>query len=310
MSCFLHIGHGKTGSSSIQSFLANNATLLGEHGFPYPDAGEREVAKRGWISSGNGVLVLDSSHHLEENAIYSCEMLFRAIPASPSPSETLARISPKSILLFTRDLHEHSWSAYNQAIKQGGQTLDYLGHIKQSYGSHLDYLVWWIEICKELNIDLKLWNYSRRKSSIIRSFLTEFLFIDDLSPFDFKYEVERVNRSLTLGELEVQRIFNSYQDSPGSEFLSDRWVNLMPQIQAAQAPWNSEIAEVLHSRFHSKIEQINLLIPESEKILIRNPQLQELKNQDSGGSMMFTRNQLETIIDGIQLFLESRNSTK
>jgi hypothetical protein len=84
----------------------------------------------------------------------------------------------------------------------------------------------------------------------------------------------------------------------------------MPQLQAAQAPWNSEIAEVLHSRFHSKIEEINSLIPESEKIFIRNPQLQELETQDSEGSMMFTRNQLETIIDGIQLFLASRNSTK
>jgi hypothetical protein len=253
---------------------------------------------------------MDSSQPLVDNAIYSSELLHRRIRDLPNSSEVLTQISPKSILLITRDLHEHSWSAYNQKIKRGGITQDYLGYLERAYGRHLDYLVWWIEVCKELKIDLKLWNYSRRKSTIVRDFLTEFLFIEDLSPFNFKYDIERVNRSLTLGELEIQRIFNSYQDSPGSEFLSDRWVNLLPELQAAPAPWSSEISDVLHSRFQSRIEEINLLIPECEKILMRNPKLQELEAQDPKDIMIFTRNQIEIIIDGIQLLLESRNSPK
>jgi len=310
VSIFLHIGHGKTGSSAIQGFLASNANLLHELGFPYPDSGERERASRGWITSGNGCLVMDSSQPLVDNAIYSSELLHRRIRDLPNSSEVLTQISPKSILLITRDLHEHSWSAYNQQIKREGITQDYLGYLERAYGTHLDYLVWWIEVCKELKIDLKLWNYSRRKSTIVRDFLTEFLFIEDLSPFNFKYDIERVNRSLTLGELEIQRIFNSYQDSPGSEFLSDRWVNLLPELQAAPAPWSSEISDVLHSRFQSRIEEINLLIPEGEKILMRNPKLRELEAQDPKDIMIFTRNQIEIIIDGIQLLLESRNSPK
>ena len=50
---FLHIGHGKTGTSSIQSILANATADLEAANVLYPFAPGFEDAKKGFISSGN-----------------------------------------------------------------------------------------------------------------------------------------------------------------------------------------------------------------------------------------------------------------
>jgi len=49
----LHIGHGKTGTSALQSFLALNENLLLEYGICYPKNYTFDAAKKGYISSGN-----------------------------------------------------------------------------------------------------------------------------------------------------------------------------------------------------------------------------------------------------------------
>jgi transposase InsO family protein len=49
----LHIGHGKTGSSYIQSSLALTAGRLREAGIEYPELRPFTRAKQGRISSGN-----------------------------------------------------------------------------------------------------------------------------------------------------------------------------------------------------------------------------------------------------------------
>jgi len=310
MANLLHIGHGKTGSSSIQSFLANNAILLNELGHPYPDSGERDFAKWGGISSGNGRLVIEVNKPIVENAIYSSEILFRQIPASPNPRELLRRISPASILIFTRDLHQHSWSSYGQSIKRKRETSDYLSFIKQGYGWHLDHLLWWFEICADLQIDLKVWNYSRREFSLIHDFLQKFLLIQDpyvLSRFVFSSA--RVNRSLSQGELELQRIFNTYQNSPGHQFLSDRWVTSLPEIESSRAPLTLEIASTLESLFKSKIEEVNKFISEEDKILMWDPSLPKLHQAIGSDSFVFSGSQLAAIVDGVQSYVE-RNQFK
>ena len=45
----LHIGHGKTGSSYIQSFLANNILKLKENGIKYPKPRDLLKQKRGLL---------------------------------------------------------------------------------------------------------------------------------------------------------------------------------------------------------------------------------------------------------------------
>ena len=307
MGIYLHIGLMKTGSSFIQSFLARNALLLSELGHPYPDSGERDISKLDHISSGNGGLVMNLDQPIVENAIYSSELLYFQIPKLSDPRKFLRQINPTSILIFTRDLHEHSWSSYGQDIKRGRETLDYVDYIRLRYGRHLDRLLWWFEICADLNIDLKVWNYSRRKVSLINDFLTGFLMIQDLDTLSrFVISTTKVNRSLSSGELQIQRIFNSYPESPGNEFLSDRWINLLPDIEPATAPLTLEIKSTLESLFGSKVEKVNKFISEEDRILMWDPGLQTLDHSISIDSFCFTVSQLELIIDGIQSYLHER----
>jgi len=307
MGIWLHVGHGKTGSSAIQSFLASNAMLLSDLGQPYPDSGERDFAKLGRISSGNGRLVMDPNQSIVENAIYSSEMLFRQIRELPNPREFLRRINPTSILIFTRDLHEHSWSSYGQCIKGRRETLDYLDFVRLRYGSHLDLLLWWTEICADLKIDLKVWNYSRRKFSLIDDFLQKFLLIQDSAVLSrFVFSSARVNRSLSLGEMEIQRRFNTYQNSPGREFLSDRWVNSLPEIEPEKAPLTQELASTLESLFNSKVEEVNQFISEEDRILVWDKSTLKLYPPIDCNSFVFTASQLAAIVDGIQSYMDGK----
>lgn len=50
---YLHIGQPKTGTSSIQVFLAKNAEKLKQHGYLYPELESLEDARKGEITSGN-----------------------------------------------------------------------------------------------------------------------------------------------------------------------------------------------------------------------------------------------------------------
>ena len=50
----LHVGHGKTGSSYIQSFLALNKNMLKNNGFIYPEPNDIQKAIIGHVTSGNG----------------------------------------------------------------------------------------------------------------------------------------------------------------------------------------------------------------------------------------------------------------
>jgi hypothetical protein len=307
MGTLLHIGHGKTGSSSIQAFLALNADLLSGLGFSYPDSGERAFANRGWISSGNGSLLMNVSEPVVGNAIYSSEILFRKIPSLPNPKEFLRRIDPTSILVYTRDLHQHSWSSYGQRIKRRKLTLDYLDFIRLQYGKHLDTLLWWIEICSDLEIDLKVWNYSRRKSSLIQDFLHSFLLIQNQDLLSrFQFSSSKVNRSLDPGEMEIQRLFNGYDDAPSPKFLSDRWVNSLPEILPARAPLTVEISSTLESLFTSKIEQINNHISDEERILIWDPEYPKSQLHSVSEPFVFTSDQLAVIVDGIQSYLRGK----
>ncbi len=56
---YLHIGHGKTGSSSLQTFLALNKDNLKEYGIFYPEHVSFSNAEKGFITSGN--LTLDNN---------------------------------------------------------------------------------------------------------------------------------------------------------------------------------------------------------------------------------------------------------
>lgn len=89
---FLHIGHGKTGTSFVQSFLALNVGVLNSCGIDYPSHRGLAPARKGCLSSGNLGGVNDWREHIInesekshfEDIIFSNETLFHRIVSAPA----------------------------------------------------------------------------------------------------------------------------------------------------------------------------------------------------------------------------------
>ena len=89
---FLHIGHGKTGTSAIQSALAIASEDLAKRGINYPiqqslrdRASRLEITSGNWeptpeISLSDQLIDLAEKNHAESRIILSSESLFWLIP--------------------------------------------------------------------------------------------------------------------------------------------------------------------------------------------------------------------------------------
>ena len=87
---YIHIGHGKTGSSWIQSSLRSSRESLASHSLHYANGPDALLTEMNLISSGNGTGLLSSeadfgrrlsecSHAEGCSLIFSSEFLFKEI---------------------------------------------------------------------------------------------------------------------------------------------------------------------------------------------------------------------------------------
>ena len=130
---FLHIGHGKTGTTAVQSALAIASADLNSHGIYYPiDKNEQQKAANFAITSGNW------KHNPEQKLSEQCLELVQSIPPSKSlalSSESLFwhiqdMIECKKewedhleihVILAVRELEEMLSSEYQQRVKRHGE---------------------------------------------------------------------------------------------------------------------------------------------------------------------------------------------
>jgi glycosyltransferase involved in cell wall biosynthesis len=154
----LHIGLHKTGSSSIQAFLAANAARLAVEGFALPDTLGRTAhhsfarvhqPERSWSSTpryptlASMRMAVDRAHEVAlaqpgEHVVYSSEALrtceARVVVASLAPS-------PVRVVVFLRRQDEWLESQWNQRLKKGldlpSRRSDYLSRIRFDYSATL-----------------------------------------------------------------------------------------------------------------------------------------------------------------------------
>jgi hypothetical protein len=132
---FLHIGFHKAGSTTLQTFLRDNASVLATVGVDYPEIGRdpdaiaHHVLAKGlkkrrdppegleamWRElaalAGQGRTVVVSSEGLE--------------PADPEPLREWLAGTPVKVVVYVRDLPSRLVSIYAQSIKRGNSTLDF-----------------------------------------------------------------------------------------------------------------------------------------------------------------------------------------
>lgn len=229
----LHVGHGKTGSSYLQSLLALNVSFLNQKGIAYPFHRSFEGAASGFISSGNGKIlsVENIEAHDYPKVLFSGEQLFSTLLNSDLLS-ILAYGHKLRVILYTRDVVEHALSRWAQGVKRGGLKSDVDSYLLSKPIGPYPLVADWIDKSKSLGFDLVIKNYTKNKKNITSRFMLD-AFNGEVESSELVLPVsERVNRSLTNSEYEVQRVFNAAFGKKTSKYLSDFLVNKFPNSPA------------------------------------------------------------------------------
>lgn len=126
---YLHIGHGKTGSSYLQSCFAASHDDLRRQDIAYPMIETMRKAAGGVALTGNGALlrlaVNDKNAHWPSlgNVLFSRENMYMWLADEEFRPRFLAHLHQRgidrlSVLLFIRDPVSHLISLYQQAVKR------------------------------------------------------------------------------------------------------------------------------------------------------------------------------------------------
>lgn len=295
---YMHIGHGKTGSSYIQSSLSISRDKLIDNGYSYPVSQGYENARKGYISSGNGMMILEDGFSIDGgNTVLSGESLFGVLASKKRQvdfSKRIEEINPGSIniLLFLRDPVEHCCSRYQQLIKRGGRTES----IEETFDSYdipekvnvvLDYI-------DGLGANVEVVNYSVNKGSLLKcveSWLSLPSDTLELPPHPV------VNRSLTKSELMLQRELNAQVGDKCGNIIADQLCNQLPSIKSSDIRPPLDIQSRLWDRLESDIDKVNSRIP-SDAVYKRERDVKPSADPDSD-DFSFNKDQLRIIAESL-----------
>lgn len=322
---YLHVGHGKTGSSFLQSVLWMNRDVLLAKGIYYPIEPGRKSFSESSITSGNGYLMAKSFsrfnswskrdklvRNLSDSDLqalcYSSEFLFDSMVQDEFLHHLVEFCRTKGIerinvLLFIRNPIDHIVSTYQQSIKRRGgvRRLSDMPFTRYEVPKQVE---GFLLKTQSLDIDVKasIFNYSYHKSGLF-DILCDWLGVrsSDLS----LPKATLVNRSLTSGELELQRLLNR-KFGIDANFLSDRLCEFVPEAKKSVMLPPIEKQEEIIARLRGAIENVNRLVPNTEQYDIDIQPSQKLASAD----FVFTQAQLEAIVDAVADSLRLKHSLK
>ncbi len=264
----LHVGHGKTGTSYIQSALAVNQERLAAAGITYPAHVAFDKAIKGLTSAGNGRLLHQPDFSLDPGTttLLSNEGLFMTLSQDDAfERQVLARTGAVRVILYTRDILEMLISSWGQGIKRGGRVETFDEYARQLRDPHVRHLPWWIEAASRYGFELTLRNYSRHKSNILETFFADVMAGRDGTFEPLKPASERVNRSLTGLEYELQRVLNKVNPA-GAAQVSDAMVNELPDVKSHRPRITAETYELLEAHYWPILKEINAHMPVGEAL--------------------------------------------
>lgn len=272
---YLHIGHGKTGSSYLQSALALSVSDLRDRGVLYPIAEDlAERAGMGHISGGNlrgapGALtkvIEEQKPGPDQRLLISAESFFMYLVRHGA--EFAAEYNeicpgvPLKVLCFLRDPVDHAVSVYQQRVKRGG----YTGTLADSLDKYEipGRTVAVLQALRDMGAEITVLNYSRHRDDLL-PVMERWL---DL-PADAltRPAVGQVNRSMTNAELEFQRLMNTHMGTAAGRFVSDPLCNQLPDIKSERPPLDEPSLAAFLDRMATEIAapEYQDLVPEAER---------------------------------------------
>lgn len=309
----IHIGHGKTATSYIQSFLALNKKKLLDIGIDYPEHESFEAAKKGHISSGNGVTLEKNISNLEllsskDIILFSNENFYHQFLIEKSKIFNQLAKSNKyklKIILYSRNLFSQLFSTWAQTIKRSRQTWDINTFLKQPNLNYHKQILDWFDLSKELGFEIIFRNYSNHKNYILDTFLKDLINNKNINiKFDMPSE-KKINRSLTFSEYEFQRVCNFLK--LGSPDLSDLLVNELPEVDAMKLKCDFETYNFVKNKNFNIINDINNRVNKKEALVIE-PIEEVTYNKEDNNFKPLSKNQMSLISSYLSKKIKNFNS--
>ena len=277
----LHAGHGKTGTSAIQSALAISADTLLKNGINYPiNPSERQRAARFEITSGNWkhnptislseqCLQLAASNSAGHTIVLSSESLFWHLTDFVNQKEQWDEAVEIHVILAVRDLEEMLSSEYQQRVKRHGESRPFEQFLRrrQFISSHHKKAAEVIEQLFKENISSTLINYSNHKSTISEK-VFEAIGAKDLFPIE-RMSGLVINRSLSQKELQMLTMINAlyYEQFPWiSARLSDALAKKLPNIETQRSRISLQSLDKLYQTNDTYIQIINSRLSTAEAL--------------------------------------------
>ena len=320
----LHAGHGKTGTSAIQSALAISAEDLLKIGINYPiDPNERQRAARFEITSGNWkhdpainlsqqCLQLAASNAAGQTIVLSSESLFWHLPEFIDQIDQWSDAVDVHIILAVRELEEMLSSEYQQRVKRHGESKPFEQFLKQRHfiSSHHKKAAEVLTQISRHNIPITLLNYSRHKKTISER-VFEAIGCGDLFPSEQMGDLV-INRSLSQKELQMLMMINAlyYDQFPWiSARLSDALAKSLPNTETQRSRISQQSLEKLYEKNDPYLQIINSHLKAEEPLTVHqtlekdrktnNPakRLQKIKQEENQSIKLISQTLLEALVN-------------
>lgn len=310
----IHVGHGKTGSSFLQTCFANSVDVMNRNGITYPiRQKDLENARNGLTTEGNfPPISLSKGHSIDalrelikkyadpiknNNILISNEGIFQSILLHKFLSQ-IVKAFPEfriKILLFIRDPFEHLVSAYQELLKAAivndASDLFSKSSVPRNVSQFLD-------ICEMHGAECHTINFSRHRLLIRQKTSTWLGLSEDGLISGPKLSV---NRSLDASEILVQKIFNNHFGNFARRIIADPLAEELPDHK----PSNPYIPEPVLIDFLNRMKEdsasTNEKIPESERYFV--PDFSDIKStipsEDEKDLVSLSAEQMDIIVRNI-----------
>ena len=278
---FLHIGHGKTGTSAIQSSLAIASEKLAALGIEYPiDAKLRDRASQLEITSGNWkpksetslteqLLELTRNNKNNSTIILSSESLFWLVPDLLSRKSDWENFIDLHIIMAVREVEEMLSSEYQQLVKRHGNSM-LLGQFirtRNFVSSHHAKAAEIIDVMSQHKTSNTIINYSKHRKDISR-LIFKLIGAEDAYPADRMTDAV-INRSLSRKELDFLIMINKlyHKEFPSiSTKISDALIKRQPNLEAGQCRISEKQLEKIYKKNETALQKINTCLDANEQL--------------------------------------------
>jgi hypothetical protein len=278
---FLHIGHGKTGTSAIQSSLAIASDELSKKGISYPiQKSLREQASQLETTSGNWqpsqasslteqLLEISKNNQRYSSIVLSSESLFWLVPELIQNKKVWENYIDMNIILAVREIEEMLSSEYQQRVKRHGDSMPLNQFLRARHfiSSHHEKASEIIEMMSHSNISNTIINYSKHKHDISQ-LIFRLIGAEELYPAD-RMNGAIINRSLSHKELEILITINAlyYNKFPWiSTSISNALIRNQPNLGSQQCKIDDHHLEKVYKKNNGYLQAINACLDPTEQL--------------------------------------------